>query len=118
MASKCFSYRPHDYIYDPIFTVSGPTDHYKAAIAARMSIAKFQICPIFPNMFSDLPQYPRVQYVRRKPRPLESYREKLENLKKTDVSIPHRASDVAGADRYCLDLDSATIFFNAIALLC
>lgn len=99
MPSKCFPYRPHDYVYDPIFTVSGPTDHYKAAIAARMSTAKFQICPIFPNMFSDLPQYPRVQYVRRKPTPLETYREKLETLKKMDDSFQHRAPDVTGADR-------------------
>lgn len=26
---------------DPIFTVSGPVDHYKAAIMAKMSAAKF-----------------------------------------------------------------------------
>lgn len=99
-SGKCFPYRPHDYVYDPIFTVSGPTDHYKAAIAARMSTAKFQICPIFPNMFSDLPQYPRVQFVRRKPRPLESYREKIQNLRKFDDPFLHPKTDVIGRDRY------------------
>lgn len=97
---KCYSYRPNDYIYDPIFTVSGPTDHYKASIAARMSTTKFQICPVFPNMFSDLPQYPRVQYVRRKPRPLETYRKKIDTLKKNADPFLHRKPDVQGADRY------------------
>lgn len=99
-STKCLPYRPHDYIYDPIFTVSGPTDHYKAATSARMSTAKFQICPIFPNMFSDLPHYPRVQYVRRKTRPLQSYREKLENLRKLDDPLLHPRTDVVGTDRY------------------
>lgn len=98
-STTCFPYRPHDYIYDPIFTVSGPTDHYKAAIAARMSTAKFQICPIFPNMFSDLPHYPRMQMVARKHRPLESYREKLVHLRKLDDPCTSRTSDVVGKDR-------------------
>lgn len=97
---KCFPYRPHDYMYDPIFTVSGPTDHYKAAGIAKMSTTKFQICPIFPNMFSDLPHYPRVQYVRRKQAPLLSYREKLEGLRKLDDPFLHRIPQVIGADRY------------------
>ncbi|KAJ8975518.1 hypothetical protein NQ317_010633 [Molorchus minor] len=81
---------------DPIFTVSGPVDHYKAAIAAKMSAAKFQICPIFPNMFSDLPTYPRVQLVRRRGPPVAPYEE-------TSSGKPDTAStksiDVLGKDR-------------------
>lgn len=96
---KCFPYRPHDYMYDATFTVSGPTDHYKAAIAARMSTTRFQICPVFPSMFSDLPHYPRVQYVRRRPKPLETYQEKIDNLKKQADPFLSRKPDVQGADR-------------------
>lgn len=97
-SSKCFPYRPHDYQYDPIFQVSGPVDHYKAAIAARMSTVKFQICPIFPNMFSDLPHYPRFQLVRRRVPPVMSYTEKKEFIKNHDPAL-YRKPDVLGADR-------------------
>nr|CAH7724053.1 unnamed protein product [Callosobruchus chinensis] len=96
---KCIPFRPHDFMYDPIFTVSGPVDHYKAAIAAKMSTAKFQICPIFPNMFSDLPSRPQVQYVRRRttlkaPPP---FKPRLP----PEPPDPHlrRQPDVLGADR-------------------
>ncbi|CAG9841218.1 unnamed protein product [Diabrotica balteata] len=98
ISSLCFPYRPHDYMYDPIFTVSGPRDHYKAAIVAKMSAAKFQICPIFPNMFSDLPTRPRIQLVqRRQPAPI-SYRDRLAGTQAKDPHL-HRPPDVRGADR-------------------
>ncbi|KAJ8919870.1 hypothetical protein NQ315_006399 [Exocentrus adspersus] len=100
MASKCFPYRPHDYVYDPIFTVSGPVDHYKAAVAAKMSTAKFQICPVFPNMFSDLPNHPRVQLVQRRSRPIPRYID-TKNRTRQHHQDPAllRAVNVAGADR-------------------
>lgn len=97
-SSKCFPYRPHDYMYDPIFQVSGPTDHYKAALVAEMSAAKFQICPIFPNMFSDLPHYPRVQLVKRRTAPPMSYKEKKTYIKNFDPAL-HKKPDILGADR-------------------
>ncbi|XP_018568756.1 cilia- and flagella-associated protein 91-like [Anoplophora glabripennis] len=97
MALRCFPYRPHDYVYDPIFTVSGPVDHYKAAVIAKMSTAKFQICPIFPNMFSDLPNHPRVQLVPRKSRPIPPYTEKSSRPPRDPALV--RTVDVAGADR-------------------
>ncbi|XP_050299666.1 cilia- and flagella-associated protein 91-like isoform X2 [Anthonomus grandis grandis] len=92
----CIPYRPHDYMYDPIFTVSGPVDHYKAAIIAKMSSVKFQICPIFANMFSDLPNHPRVQMVQRRQKPVMSYREKIEGSKYKGYQ---KQVDVGGADR-------------------
>ncbi|EFA13217.2 Protein MAATS1-like Protein [Tribolium castaneum] len=93
-------FRPHDYAYDPLFVVSGPKDHYKAALLARLSTAKFQICPIFANMFSDLPNHPRKQYIRRKsahlPQAGRSYKSRLEpNLD----YLCSRKVDVIGADR-------------------
>ncbi|KAF7282772.1 hypothetical protein GWI33_001921 [Rhynchophorus ferrugineus] len=98
LPNKCFPYRPHDYMYDPIFTVSGPVDHYKAAIVAKMSSVKFQVCPIFPNMFSDLPNHPRVQLVQRRQRPMLSYREKLA-ASQTEDPVLQKSVDVRGADR-------------------
>ncbi|KAG5880181.1 hypothetical protein JTB14_001671 [Gonioctena quinquepunctata] len=96
--SHCFPYRPHDYMYDPIFTVSGPIDHYKAAMVARMSTAKFQICPIFPNMFSDLPNHPRIQLVRRRATPAPPYKDPKTRPRAHDPAL-HRQPDVLGADR-------------------
>ncbi|XP_063920812.1 cilia- and flagella-associated protein 91-like [Zophobas morio] len=94
-------YRPHDYAYDPLFLVSGPKDHYKAAILAKLSTAKFQICPIFANMFSDLPNHPRKHYVRREsaklPASLRAYKSRLHT--KLD-HVYSRPVDVVGADRY------------------
>ncbi|XP_030750097.1 cilia- and flagella-associated protein 91-like [Sitophilus oryzae] len=95
---RCFPYRPHDYMYDPIFTVSGPVDHYKAAIVAKMSSVKFQICPIFPNMFSDLPNHPRVQLVQRRQKQVQSYREREEASRKSDAAV-RKSVDVRGVDR-------------------
>ncbi|XP_044258673.1 cilia- and flagella-associated protein 91-like isoform X2 [Tribolium madens] len=93
-------FRPHDYAYDPLFVVSGPKDHYKAALLAKLSTAKFQICPIFANMFSDLPNHPRKQYIRRKSAHLppsgRSYKSRLQpNLDQLYSKKP----DVIGADR-------------------
>ncbi|CAH1119833.1 unnamed protein product [Phaedon cochleariae] len=96
--SNCFPYRPHDYMYDPIFTVSGPIDHYKAAMVAKMSAVKFQICPIFPNMFSDLPNHPRVQLVPRRSPPPAPYRGSRGRPGAADPAL-RRPPDVLGADR-------------------
>ncbi|CAH1113365.1 unnamed protein product [Psylliodes chrysocephalus] len=99
VSRHCFPYRPNDFMYDPIFTVSGPTDHYKAVLVAKMSAAKFQICPIFPNMFSDLPNYPRVQLVKRRDKPVPSYQDIQKSINKKKDPYIQRPVDVRGSDR-------------------
>lgn len=129
--------RPNDYIYgkyhncsnssipntllDPLFIVSGPKDHLKAALIAKASMAKFvsghpnlstqssvivqfqQICPIFPSMFSDLPHCPRQQIIMRKAsEPLPPYVNKTtEDLNKNaDTMLYSKNVDVHGVDRH------------------
>ncbi|KAK5637774.1 hypothetical protein RI129_000045 [Pyrocoelia pectoralis] len=83
--------RPNDYLYDPLFTVSGEKDYYKAAMAAKLSSAKYAICPIFPNMFSDLPHQPRQVIVMRKTNSVPQF----EQLPQLNKSV-----DIHGVDRY------------------
>ncbi|CAG9772368.1 unnamed protein product [Ceutorhynchus assimilis] len=95
-------HRPHDYKYDPIFTTSGPADHYKAAMLAKMSSLKYQVCPIFKNMFSELKHFPRLQLVPRQTKPIMTYEEKLKASKKAaaDQALHQKPSvDVVGRDR-------------------
>ncbi|XP_026471660.1 cilia- and flagella-associated protein 91-like [Ctenocephalides felis] len=47
---------------DPIFSVSGPRDHMKAAMTALMTSGEIGIHPSFRSMFSECPQYPRNKY--------------------------------------------------------
>ncbi|KAL3284775.1 hypothetical protein HHI36_018918 [Cryptolaemus montrouzieri] len=96
---KNLSYRPHDLVYDPLFVVSGPRDHYKAEIVAKLAMAKYQVCPVFSNMFSDLPSYPRKQLVLRKPRDIPSYKEQKERSDKYFQQIHNRPHPVQGRDR-------------------
>ncbi|KAK9885822.1 hypothetical protein WA026_013694 [Henosepilachna vigintioctopunctata] len=97
---KNFSYRPQDLIYDPLFVVSGPRDHYKAAVIAKMSMAKYQVCPIFSNMFSDLPSYPRKQLVLRRTREIPSYKEQKENSDNYFRQIHNKPHPVHGGARH------------------
>ncbi|CAG9855816.1 unnamed protein product [Phyllotreta striolata] len=97
---QCFPYRPNDFMYDPVFTVSGPVDHYKAVLAAKMSTTEYQICPIFPNMFSDLPHHPRVQLVKRTQKPVPTFHELQQQIKqKKKDPYMQRPVDVRGSDR-------------------
>ncbi|KAB0791972.1 hypothetical protein PPYR_13933 [Photinus pyralis] len=77
--------RPNDYLYDPLFTVSGERDYYKAAMAAKMSSAKYAICPIFPSMFSDLPHQPRQMIVLRKTGSIPQFKPQVEFRKSVDI---------------------------------
>ncbi|KAL0963416.1 hypothetical protein UPYG_G00306150 [Umbra pygmaea] len=51
--------RPHDYLYDPIYTVSGEVDHAKASFKAHASVGRVRKVPEYSSMFSQLPHYPR-----------------------------------------------------------
>eukprot|EP00899_Mesostigma_viride_P006654 jgi/Mesvir1/15990/Mv08295-RA.1 len=53
--------RSFDPIYDPLFTVSGAKDHYKAQSRAGIGY-KVGKQPNYPNMFSDVPNYPATQF--------------------------------------------------------
>ncbi|KAL2081045.1 hypothetical protein ACEWY4_022898 [Coilia grayii] len=55
-------YRPqrvHDYLYDPIYTVSGEMDHARVAFKAHSSVERVRKVPDFRSMFSHLPHHPR-----------------------------------------------------------
>ncbi|CAH0546376.1 unnamed protein product [Brassicogethes aeneus] len=99
MSTHCFPYRPYDYMYDPIFSVSGPTDHYKEAVKCKITTAKFQICPIFPNMFSDLRNYPRQKLVRRRSESIPLYVEPDNKPKMSTESFEVISSNVLGKDK-------------------
>ncbi|XP_027018389.2 cilia- and flagella-associated protein 91-like isoform X2 [Tachysurus fulvidraco] len=51
--------RTYDYLYDPVYTVSGETDHIQESYKARESVDYVIKVPEFNSMFSDLPHYPR-----------------------------------------------------------
>ncbi|KAF5297367.1 hypothetical protein FQR65_LT01297 [Abscondita terminalis] len=93
--SKVKSARPNDFFYDPIFTVSGERDYYKAGLAAKISTAKFAICPFFATMFSDTASYPRQMFVMRDTTCVPDFKEQP-----VQSEIPHKPLDVDGADRY------------------
>jgi len=49
--------RPHDYIYDPLFTVAGPVDHFRAQPPPGI-----ERLPNKQNFFSEGRNYPRFEY--------------------------------------------------------
>ncbi|KAK4873312.1 hypothetical protein RN001_015341 [Aquatica leii] len=89
--------RPNDYFYDPLFIVSSEKDYYKAAIAAKLSSAKYAICPIFPTMFSDLSHRPRQEVVMRESSSIPKYTEKQPQ---SELPQTHKTMDINGTDRY------------------
>ncbi|RZC37666.1 MAATS1-like, partial [Asbolus verrucosus] len=59
-----------------------------------------QICPIFANMFSDLPNHPRKQFIRRKSAPLPASMKGYKSKIHRSVDNPRpKMPDVIGADR-------------------
>ncbi|KAM4609417.1 cilia- and flagella-associated protein 91 [Polymixia lowei] len=55
-------FRPHrvyDYLYDPVYTVSGEVDHAKSSFKAYASMDRVRKVPEFRSMFSNLPHHPR-----------------------------------------------------------
>ncbi|XP_069035115.1 cilia- and flagella-associated protein 91 isoform X2 [Lepisosteus oculatus] len=52
-------HRVHDYLYDPVYTVSSENDHAKANFKAHASLDRVKRVPEYTSMFSNLPHYPR-----------------------------------------------------------
>ncbi|XP_043927435.1 cilia- and flagella-associated protein 91 [Protopterus annectens] len=52
-------HRVHDYLYDPLFTVSSEKDHARVNFKAYTSMSSLKKVPEFKTMFSNLPHYPR-----------------------------------------------------------
>eukprot|EP00462_Mataza_sp_D1_P001095 CAMPEP_0175096900 /NCGR_PEP_ID=MMETSP0086_2-20121207/4985_1 /TAXON_ID=136419 /ORGANISM="Unknown Unknown, Strain D1" /LENGTH=896 /DNA_ID=CAMNT_0016370345 /DNA_START=28 /DNA_END=2718 /DNA_ORIENTATION=+ len=52
--------RPHDHVYDPVYTVSNMNVHLQEHQKARMT--GVERVPQFPNMFSDVATHPRHAY--------------------------------------------------------
>lgn len=52
--------RAHDHIYDPVYTVSNQAVHLQEHQRGRLS--HVERVPDYPNMFSDIPLYPRHAY--------------------------------------------------------
>ncbi|XP_028846254.1 cilia- and flagella-associated protein 91 [Denticeps clupeoides] len=50
--------RRHDYLYDPIYTVSGEMDHVRRRFRAHASEDRMKRVPRYTSMFSDLPNHP------------------------------------------------------------
>uniref|UniRef100_A0A8C7FLI2 Cilia- and flagella-associated protein 91 n=1 Tax=Oncorhynchus kisutch TaxID=8019 RepID=A0A8C7FLI2_ONCKI len=51
--------RIHDYLYDPVYTVSGEMDHARASFKAHASVDRVRKVPEYGSMFSHLPHHPR-----------------------------------------------------------
>uniref|UniRef100_A0A3P8ZHK7 Cilia- and flagella-associated protein 91 n=1 Tax=Esox lucius TaxID=8010 RepID=A0A3P8ZHK7_ESOLU len=51
--------RVHDYLYDPVYTVSGEMDHARASFKANSSLDRVRKVPVYGSMFSHLPHRPR-----------------------------------------------------------
>ncbi|CAF0885951.1 unnamed protein product [Adineta steineri] len=54
--------RIHDYLYDPLCTLSGVRDHARATFVAKTGTEQVQAVPVYQHLFSDLRQYPRFAY--------------------------------------------------------
>uniref|UniRef100_A0A8C9RFB5 Cilia- and flagella-associated protein 91 n=1 Tax=Scleropages formosus TaxID=113540 RepID=A0A8C9RFB5_SCLFO len=50
--------RTHDYLYDPVYTLSGERDHTRTSLKAYSSLHRLKKVPEYENMFSNLPHYP------------------------------------------------------------
>nr|CAD7453770.1 unnamed protein product [Timema tahoe] len=91
--------RPHDYIYDPVYTVSGAKDHRRCVMRAARTQAQFQVCPIFPTMFSDL--CPRTSLALKCLDRVPNSIDKSWSAKQRAMAErPTRSIDVDGVDRH------------------
>ncbi|XP_077985576.1 cilia- and flagella-associated protein 91-like isoform X2 [Glandiceps talaboti] len=51
--------RTHDYLYDPVYTLSSDRDHARQTFKAHTSTDRVKRVPVYPTMFSNLRHYPR-----------------------------------------------------------
>lgn len=56
---KLQSSRTHDYLYDPLYTLSSDRDHARSTFKAHTGTDRIKRVPHFKTMFSDLRHYPR-----------------------------------------------------------
>lgn len=56
---KLQSSRTHDYLYDPLFSLSSDRDHARSTFKAHTGTDRIKRVPHFKTMFSDLRHYPR-----------------------------------------------------------
>ncbi|CAH8861762.1 unnamed protein product [Trichobilharzia szidati] len=49
--------RKHDYLYDPLYSLSSAADHERVATKARANLTKMQKLFSFENLFSEIPTY-------------------------------------------------------------
>ncbi|KAJ3111548.1 Cilia- and flagella-associated protein 91 [Phlyctochytrium bullatum] len=92
--------RPHDYLYDPVYSVSSRKDHVKAILKAQTHDVHHDdteqrgkiINPLYENMFSALRHYPPSQY---------SFRaHKLPEGIGEDRTVHKGLAEVDGTNRY------------------
>jgi len=50
--------RTHDYLYDPLYSLSSERDHARATFRATTNVSRIRRIPMFRDMFSSLPHYP------------------------------------------------------------
>ncbi|XP_041937816.1 cilia- and flagella-associated protein 91 [Alosa sapidissima] len=113
-------YRPqrvHDYLYDPIYTVSGEMDHARVSFKSHASVDRVRKVPEFKSMFSHLPHHPRYTLRLESTDPVPEFidrrwrghadqrRQALQQLTGVIPGIQTEASDqqacnVSGADRW------------------
>lgn len=113
------SSRAHDYLYDPLYTLSSERDHARTTFRANTNIARIRRIPEFTDMFSVLPHYPSSQVRIDTTDPVPSFiprqwrgyseqaREALIRYKKFNydpsIKVPlkmYEKADVSGKDRY------------------
>ncbi|XP_067849117.1 cilia- and flagella-associated protein 91 [Heptranchias perlo] len=109
--------RTHDYIYDPLYSVSSEKDHAKMSMKAFTSINRLKKIPDYKAMFSNLQHFPRytLQLDRNDPVPKfvdqrwrgygEKKREAIKQLAAYDASIKMQLQvqqdpEVSGRNRY------------------
>nr|XP_039249050.1 cilia- and flagella-associated protein 91-like [Styela clava]XP_039249051.1 cilia- and flagella-associated protein 91-like [Styela clava] len=51
--------RNHDYLYDPLYTLSSERDHARTTYKAHTKVERVKKVPQFPTMFSELRHHPR-----------------------------------------------------------
>ena len=101
--------RQYDLLYDPLFTVSGPQDHYREQ--GRVGGYSFERVPDFGNMFSELPTAPAhgfqvkmnkqvPTFVSQDPLGGPSQGAFAAAAGKGEASIRSRASNITGPNRY------------------
>ncbi|XP_067928775.1 cilia- and flagella-associated protein 91-like [Watersipora subatra] len=54
--------RRHDYLYDPLHTLSSERDHARATFQAHTNTDRVKKVPSYPKMFSELRHHPRFTY--------------------------------------------------------